>query len=288
MLAIAVEDFGSIKYPVLASPKLDGIRALKINGKLLSRSLKQIPNDFIRTTIEHTMPDGVDGELIVGTTFHQSSSGVMTKEGMPDFRFELFDFVSNDLKKPFINRFNDLKEMLTSNGIAGQHFHVVAHELISSHDELIKAEQRAVDQGYEGLMLRSLSGPYKCGRSTAKEGYLLKIKRFEDSEAIIVGYEEQMHNTNEAKKNALGNTERSQAKDGMVPKGVLGTLIVKDVNSGLEFRIGTGFTDSQRISFWLDKSSLPGRLVKYKYQPSGIKEAPRFPTFIGFRHRDDL
>lgn len=288
MLAVAAEDLEKIVFPVLCSPKLDGIRALKVNGKLLSRSFKPIPNDFIRTMVEHTLPNGVDGELLVGNTFHESSSGVMSQEGQPNFQYAMFDYVTGALNKPFIDRLADLKTMLESSSLMGKHFTIVSHTIVSCVGDLIALEQQTVDQGYEGLMIRSLRGPYKCGRSTAKEGYLLKLKRFEDSEAVILDYEEQMHNTNEAKKDVLGRTERSTAKDGMVPKGVLGTIIVRDVRSGVEFKIGTGFDDAQRAKFWRERSSLPGKLVKYKYQPSGVKEAPRFPTFLSLRHPDDL
>lgn len=288
MLAVSAEDLEKIVFPVLCSPKLDGIRALKVNGQLLSRSFKPIPNKFIRTIVEHTLPDGVDGELLVGSTFHESSSGVMSQDGQPDFQYAIFDFVSDSLSKPFSKRLADLQHLLQSRSLIGKHFSIVRHTLVSSVDELLKLEQQAVDQGYEGLMIRSMNGPYKCGRSTMKEGYLLKIKRFEDSEALVLDYEEQMHNTNEAKKDAFGKTERSTAKDGMVPKGVLGTLIVRDTKSGVEFKIGTGFDDDQRVKLWKERSSLPGRLVKYKFQPSGIKEAPRFPTIIGFRDERDL
>jgi DNA ligase-1 len=288
MLAVAAEDLEKIVFPVLCSPKLDGIRALKINGKLLSRSFKPIPNDFIRTMVEHVLPDGVDGELLVGHTFHESSSGVMSQDGQPNFQYAMFDYVAGALNKPFIDRLADLKAMLESSSLMGKHFTIVSHTIVSCVNDLIALEQQMVDQGYEGLMIRSLRGPYKCGRSTAKEGYLLKLKRFEDSEAIILDYEEQMHNTNEAKKDVLGRTERSTAKDGLIPKGVLGTIIVRDIHSGVEFKIGTGFDDIQRAKFWKERSSLPGRLVKYKYQPSGVKEAPRFPTFLSLRHQDDL
>lgn len=288
MLAVAVEDLTKLKFPVLASPKLDGIRALKINGRLVSRTFKPIPNEFIRTVIEHSLPNGVDGELLVGSSFHESSSGVMSKEGQPNFRFEIFDYIPGDLKRVFSKRYQDLNDMIQASSFGGKHFHVVEHKLISCVDDLVRYEELAVSQGYEGVMLRSMDGPYKCGRSTMKEGYLLKMKRFEDSEAVILGYEEQLHNTNEARYDAFGKTERSTAKSGMVPKGVLGTLIVRDISSGIEFKIGTGFDDSLRASLWKDRSSLPGKLVKYKYQPSGIKEAPRFPTFIGIRFIDDL
>ena len=43
MLATAIEDVSTIKFPVLASQKLDGIRATVQGGRLLSRSLKEFP-----------------------------------------------------------------------------------------------------------------------------------------------------------------------------------------------------------------------------------------------------
>jgi hypothetical protein len=73
-------------------------------------------------------------------------------------------------------------------------------------------------------MLRDPNGPYKFGRSTRKEGYLLKLKRFCDSEAEVIGVVELMHNGNEAKTNALGRTERSTRKAGKTGMGVLGAL----------------------------------------------------------------
>lgn len=286
MLAVAAEDLEKIVFPVLCSPKLDGIRALKVGGKILSRSFKHIPNLYIRSVIESALPDGVDGELLVGSTFHESSSGVMSQGGEPDFQYAIFDYVSSDLSRSFGKRLEDLAKLLADT--PSSRFVMVPHIRVGSVEALMKLEQIYLNEGYEGMMIRSPGGPYKCGRSTAKEGYLLKLKRFEDSEALILDFEEQMHNTNEVKKDAFGKTERSTAKEGMVPKGILGTLIVRDLKSGVEFKIGTGFDDEQRSKLWKDRSSLPGQLVKYKYQPAGVKEAPRFPTFLSLRHPDDL
>lgn len=288
MLAVAAEDLNKIKYPVMASPKLDGIRALKVDGKLVSRTFKPIPNSYIRTIVEHVMPDGVDGELMVGDTFHESSSGVMTRDGQPNFRFAMFDYVSGDLKRCFSKRYQDLVDMMSRSSFEGKHFSIVEHKLVCCASDLLAYEEDMLSLGYEGVMLRSLDGPYKCGRSTMREGFLLKLKRFEDSEARIKGYEEQMHNTNEAKTDAFGKVERSQAQSGLVPKGVLGALIVEDLTSGVEFKIGTGFDDALRAKLWAERHTLVGKLVKYKYQPSGVKDAPRFPTLLGLRSPDDL
>jgi len=63
MLAGKCEQPEALRFPVLATPKLDGIRCLKIEGRALTRSYKPISNRFAREWIEANLPDGVDGEL---------------------------------------------------------------------------------------------------------------------------------------------------------------------------------------------------------------------------------
>ena len=155
-------------------------------------------------------------------------------------------------------------------------------------EELLEEEEFALKQGYEGLMIRSFDGKYKHGRSTEKQGYLLKLKQFKDIEAEIVGYKELMHNENEAKINELGYTERSTKKEGKVPAGVLGAFVCKAEGYEDTFDVGTGFTAEQRKRFWEIKDSLIGNLAKIKIQPSGELNKPRFPVFLGFRDRRDL
>lgn len=134
-------------------------------------------------------------------------------------------------------------------------------------------------------MIRSGNGPYKCGRSTVREGSLLKFKRFVDAEAIVTGFQEQMENTNDAEKDAFGRTKRSSAKDGMVPKGTLGAVVV-DFN-GDTLTIGSGFNDEQRAEVWRNKKKYLGKTVNFTYQDAGKKNLPRFPIFRGFRPEYD-
>ncbi|MFM7851045.1 MAG: hypothetical protein ACKO96_03815, partial [Flammeovirgaceae bacterium] len=61
-----------------------------------------------------------------------------------------------------------------------------------------------LERGYEGVMIRGLHGPYKQGRATLKQGWLMKLKEFDDDEAVIIGYEEKMKNNNAAQVNELG------------------------------------------------------------------------------------
>lgn len=274
---------------VFVSNKLDGIRALTINGKLLSRSFKPIPNVYIRTHIEAILPNNVDGELIVGNAFNESSSGIMSRDGEPDFTYHVFDYVSHSLlgcDEPFHNRLDKLKTLVKQ--INDPRIVLVPHEIVYCLDDLLQSEENALKQGFEGLMIRKYNGVYKCGRSSTREGILLKLKRFKDAEAKIVGFEELMHNSNDAKEDAFGRTKRSTKKEGLIPAGVLGKLIVQDLITGLEFGVGSGYDAKQRKSLWDARDTLSGKIITYKYQPAGVKDLPRFPVFKGFRHPEDM
>jgi len=87
-------DLEKLRLPLLGSPKLDGIRAIVIDGVVVSRNLKPIPNRRIQAIFGKNFLNGLDGELIVGDptakdAFRQTSSGVMSIEGDPDAMFHV-------------------------------------------------------------------------------------------------------------------------------------------------------------------------------------------------------
>ena len=120
-------------------------------------------------------------------------------------------------------------------------------------------------------------------KATNNTQELLKYKLFEDSELECVGIEELMHNENELKTDESGYAERSSCKEGLKPSGMLGALILKWKDNET-FKTGTGFTEQQRKDIFAEKdsdNSIIGKLVKVKYQASGMKDKPRFPSFAG-------
>lgn len=292
MLA-APSDGHDLRYPIIGSPKLDGIRALIINGVVMSRSLKPIPNKYVQSLFGNSKLNGFDGELIVGDhtakdVYQKSVSRIMSRDTQPDVRlfvFDDFEFGGESFEWRFTNlnkRFSELPRSLKSTIQVHEHVH------IPTKMDFDKWEDRYLAQGYEGIMLRDPNGVYKYGRSTLKEGLLLKVKRFVDSEAIILGVTQLMHNANKQTKNELGNSVRSSKKSGKVACNEVGSLVVRDAKSKVEFEIGTGFTASQRSEFWTLQDQLIGKMVKYKSQPIGVKDKPRFPVFLGFRDVIDL
>ena len=276
------------KGAMIGSPKLDGIRCLIQNGIALSRSLKEIRNKYVQTILGVPELSGLDGELIVGTptdtdVYRNTTSNIMREKGEPKFTFWVFDhFLKNDV---YINR---KKELNLFNKHMPKIIKILGSQVINNMEELKEYEMDCLSIGYEGVILRDPDAMYKHGRSTAKEGGLIKVKRFSDSEARILAMEEQMKNNNEKKVNELGRGQRSSHKANKSPKGTLGALVVKDVYSGVQFNIGTGFTDSVRDQLWKHKEDLIGTTVKYKYFDIGVKELPRHPVYLGIRIPEDM
>ena len=91
MLAAFIADLDKLRYPLVGSPKLDGIRCLKDQGKLRSRNGLRLPNGYINRVLTPLIANGFDGELMVGQSFQACTSGIMSREGEPRFRFYLFD-----------------------------------------------------------------------------------------------------------------------------------------------------------------------------------------------------
>jgi DNA ligase-1 len=289
MLAATYDEAKAITYPVLASPKLDGIRCLIIDGIAMSRSLKPIRNAYIQSILSNPMLNGLDGELIVGApndpdVYRTTSSGVMSEDGSPDFLFLVFDDYLAD------GTFNQRLESAIAKIKAVNNSRVIHinHKLINSSYELAFYEKESLEANYEGIMIRDPNGSYKQGRSTLREGGLIKVKRFSDSEIRITGFEELMHNNNEATVNELGRSERSNHQENMVPGNTLGTIIGMDLTTNQEVRLGSGFKQEERDYIWLHRATLIGKLAKYKYFAIGGYDKPRFPTFIGFRDTLDL
>ena len=277
-------DASKAKFPYIATPKIDGIRFLMVNGVAVSRTFKPIRNNYLQRVLSETLPDGVDGEITVGDTFQSSTSGVMSIEGEPDFKVWLFDYLdpNQDEILPYYLRILNFPTFPNN----GQYI-LLSGTTIKNQEELDAFEGICLEEGYEGIMLRDPMGTYKFGRSTVRDNILLKVKRFLDDEAVVIDIEEKMHNENEAQKDAFGRTKRSSSILGLVGANTTGTLIVEN-KEGQVFGIGSGLNDLMRDEIWNNREKYLGRLVKYKYFPQGVKELPRHPVFLGFRDEEDL
>lgn len=291
MLATNVEDFLSLRFPFFVSPKLDGVRASMQGGQLLSRSLKPIPNKNVQDLFRN-LPEGIDGELIVGNPaddpYRRTVSVVMSDDKpAKDVKLYIFDRFA-EKSVPWLTRYQGVKALGldTIYEVA-----VVPHFPVHNLEEMEKCEEEFLTRGYEGLMIRDPQGPYKQGRSSEREGWLLKVKRFEDGEARILAYYEEMENHNVAFTNELGRTARSSHKAGKVGKNRLGGFNCVGVGGrydGIEFDVASGaMCHEMREKLWKTRD-LVGHLLTYKFFPKGGDEKPRHPIFKGFRDPRDL
>jgi DNA ligase-1 len=275
----------TLRYPLLLSPKLDGFRCIVWEGVAYSRNAKPIRNRFIQewAADKHNL----DGELIVGyptgdDVFGRTSSGVTSAGGEPNFFYHLFDAPEGEHPNFEWRRQHVADEYREENRIV-----IVPHAYITQESQLLRLEQRYLDEGYEGIMLRSPAGPYKHGRSTMREQYLMKFKRFIDGEAVVIKLEEGRHNANEAFTDELGRTKRQTLQENMQGNGMVGTLICLDPTWG-EIRVSAGkMTHEARKNWWAWNHgkfrTLIGQTIHWRSFGYGTKDAPRFARFYGIK-----
>lgn len=279
----------------MCSPKIDGIRAIKHPQLgLVSRTLKPIPNQHIQEVLRSSKFDYFDGELIAGKLndmydYNTSQSAIMTASGKPEFTYCIFDWIEHPDTR-FDWRNNEARQKVLALDEAYPIL-CLGQRLVTNIDQLLDFESRCIEYGFEGMMFRDPGGAYKNGRATFKQQGLIKLKRFVDAEAVITGFQELERNTNEAIIDDLGYTKRSSHKAGKVAADTLGLLEVHGIGKhfeGVVFEIGSGFDDATRDLIWRNRDAYLGLVVKYKYQPHGVKDKPRAPIFLGFRSKEDM
>lgn len=278
----------NLRYPVYVSDKEDGIRCLLgcRDGKLqpFSRKLKVIPNLYIREWAENEGIAGLDGELVIpGKTFHEIQSYVMSEITMiqQPFEFRVFDHYWINWDKGFQSRLQLLQNKI--NMYAPKNVVVLPQTEIGNEDELWVWFRQTIEAGKEGLIVRSLHGPYKQGRSTMREQFMLKMKHYEEGEAIIIGFEPEYENQNEQTKDETGAAKRSSHQANRHARERLGSLVCKDCKTEEIFCIGSGFDHSQKAEIWNARPQYLGTTVTYKWQVHGTLNKPRTPIFKGIR-----
>jgi DNA ligase-1 len=250
-----------------ASEKLDGVRCIFINGRLMSRNnnIFNAPKWFV-DNISQNIPSSVilDGELFTKRGDFAGVMGIVTKKIPIDSEWKQISFVLFDIpsiKDVFEERMKGLKTIV--NKIGSKNIKMLNQIRVRNTNHLEQIQQLILSKGGEGVMLRRPGSFYEHKRSNT----LLKVKTFMDDEAVVVDH-----------KMGSGKYE-----------DVLGHLIVKwykGVNKGIQFSIGSGISDQERKSY---KRYFPkGTIVKFKYFEVNASGKPRFPTFLGVRDKTDI
>lgn len=300
MLAAKLESLDQLRLPALLSPKLDGIRMLtgvkglnlNVPSVPVTRKFRPWPNHYLRAKFSD-LPC-LDGELVRVSPdtnkplpFNMQQSLLDEFSEWTDAEFWVFDsfLVPGEAFEARLKRAEQSVTFLQGTGLP---IKLVPHILVKGVEELATLERYFVEeQGYEGVILRDPIAPYKSGRSTIRQGWMVKVKRFEDAEAVIIGFEEEQENQNELQQDNLGYAKRSSQADGKVGKGTLGALIVKDQTTDAIFGIGSGLDQATKQLIWDARPDYVGKVIKYKFQKHGTLDAPRIPVFLGLREEAD-
>jgi DNA ligase-1 len=304
MKPMLAEDWveSKLRFPLEIEPKIDGVRALTITGKLTGRSLKPFGNRYTSQFFGHSAFYGLDGEMAAESCTHPdlcrlTTSALNTYTGEPLLTWWLFDYVTPvNSRYGYADRYDLLQaqiELLQSHPdrdvvLRAQRLRLVPKKRVHDLDEVLHWEQVWLDEGYEGIIARSPTGAYKFGRSTPDEGGLLRNKRFIEEEAVVDCITEGQHNANTATTGLLGQTERSTHQANMIPNGMVGSLECTDVKTGKLITVSAGsMPHDDRVKFFQSPALIIGQTVIYKHFPKGVKDKPRFPTFKCIRMRED-
>ncbi len=280
------ESLDLLTYPLIASGKYDGTRCVNHDGRPYSRSLKPIPNRHITDLLTDQRLMNLDGELMTGGHGQPFDTGpIMRREGKPDFTYYVFDDFTNPLLA-YTRRIRAYRERVAELAEEMPWMVAVKTQVVESRADLDLFTEQCLAEGLEGSMVRIATGCYKFGRATFKEQLLTKVKPMEDAEGIIIGFEEELENTNEKVVNELGRSKRSSHKAGKIPKGTLGKLIILTEEFG-EVKI-SGFTDARAKEIWGNRPAFLGQIVTYRFQRIGMKDKPRIAVFKIIRNAADM
>ena len=279
-------DLDRLKYPAYGSVKGDGIRVNIYDRLCRTKSLKPLPNIYTRTRLEsYPVLEKLEAEITTvedladPESFNKATSAFMRHKGEPPLFMWIFDMIVEGVH--FDKRW-DMMQKLELPPFA----RILQQTKLENRKKVDDYIAGALEAGYEGVILRHGDSMYKFGTATVTEGQLLKVKPMEDAEGVLEGFEEGMINTNEKKTNELGRSKRSSAKAGLIPSGMVGTLLVRHPIWGI-VRVA-GIKDDLALDMFRNFPKYKGRLTTFKYQAHGTLDAPRIAKFKGFRSPDDM
>ena len=274
-----------ITFPALVQKKEDGMRFNAIvregNCEFRSRNGKEIQllgnleEEFIK--LAGTIDCVFDGELLVmnsdGSTFadrqtgngilNRATHGTISQNQAALVHATIWDvipyiyFIDGYCQVPYKTRFQTLQNMQQINRI-----HLVESTTVWDMEEANAKFKEYLDQGMEGIILKDLSGVWEDKRAK----HQIKFKGELECDLKIVAVEE-------------GTGKYA---------GMLGAIVCESSDGVVKVRVGSGFNDSQRETYW---EQLLGKIVAIKYNSrsknkSG-EESLFLPIFIEIREDKD-
>jgi len=231
------------------SEKLDGIRGYWDGTRLFTR--KGVPLNSPSWFTQDFPPFELDGELWSGRGEYEFIQSVVLDDGPGDgwgkISYNIFEVPNSE--GDFFSRLNRAKIWFKNRPVP--HVRIIPQVPVRDASDLDRFLADVESKGGEGVVVKDPKMDYHTGRSA----HVLKVKNFKDMEGVVI-------NINKGK----GKYEN-----------VMGSLLVR-LNNGIEFKLGTGFTDQVR------KNPPPvGSVVTFKYYGLTKNGVPRFASFLRVR-----
>lgn len=294
------EAFKELGTPCIAEYKYDGFRLLihKDNAKvtLYTRRLENVTNQFpeivsaIKANIraKKAMIDaeavGYDKETKAYTPFQKISQRIRRKYDIEKLTRELpvevavFDLLylekENYLERPLKERSEKLREIVKE-----ESYRITLAKQIITSDEKEAHEfyDAALKENQEGIMLKSLTAPYKPGR---RVGHMLKLKPSErDLDLVIVGAE---WGTGRRKGWLSSFTLACQSEEGLKEVGKVSTGLKEKSEEGLSFEeLTTMITPLIQKERGREVVVQPKVVIAITYQE--IQKSPNYDSGLALR-----
>lgn len=277
------------RFPCLLQPKLNGVRALaqNVDGAIVmqSRDEKLWTYSFLREVYDELKQVYAAGKSFFGKDWNPLLDGELYVHGwrLQDInaaiavnrkertektgrvQYHLFDTIPN-LTSSFTDRWIGFSSLISDIGdLSFPHIYIVPTHRCDNNEELQRYFHHYTSLGYEGVILRT-DEPYFVGETAHGTQYrsktLWKHKQWEDGEFYCVS---------------------TKPGEGKASIGI-GALVLDANNKNNAkaevhyFKVGTGFTDEDRISF--AQNPPIGKLVRVRYLELTRDGIPFNPSFI--------
>ena len=259
----------NINYPAIVQRKFDGVRCLAVlnsdgSVKLLSRKGKEYPHlQHIKADVWENNDDTnivLDGELYSDTLTFQQLVGLVKRvtlkpgndQQMYEVSLRVYDCVDLNNEADFTDRYQTITNITNGAG----YLSLVENVRVDNEEEIHAAQARFVEEGYEGAMVRNLTGAYAIGKRSAN---LQKVKTFLDGEYPIVGF-----------------TQGTGGETGCV-------IWECSTSDGQTFRVRPRGTQEDRKVLFENGSNYVGQQLTVRYQELTDDGVPRFPVGIAIR-----
>ena len=260
----------NIDYPAIVQRKFDGVRCLaRLNSDgtvtLLSRKGKEYPHlNHIKADVAANNSNTnlvLDGELYSDTLTFQELVGLVKRvtlkpgndEQMLEVSLRVYDCVELNNEADFTDRYQTITNLTEG----AEYLSLVENVRVSTESEIHAAQARFVEEGYEGAMVRNLTGAYAIGKRSAN---LQKVKTFLDGEYPIVGF-----------------TQGTGGETGCV-------IWECSTSDGQTFRVRPRGTQEDRKVLFQNGSNYIGQQLTVRYQELTDDGVPRFPVGIAIRN----